>query len=79
MSLRESGLVLAEVGMAPGANADVTTEDRSALFESMTPEEFPNIVEAIGVVEFDWDRQFAFGMNALMRGMDPLRAERPSR
>lgn len=69
------GLVLAEVGQAPGADADVSQEERMELFRSMSPEEFPHILEALGVAEFDWDRQFAFGMNALLRGMEPLRSQ----
>jgi AcrR family transcriptional regulator len=74
MSNFVTGLVLAEVGRPPGVDEDVTFEERMALFRSISPEEFPNIVGALGVVEFDWDRQFAFGIKALMRGMEPHRS-----
>lgn len=69
------GLVLGEVGLPPGADADVSEDQRAALLQTMTPEEFPHILEALAGFEFDWDRQFAFGMDALMRGMEPLRSE----
>ncbi|MGZ6135761.1 MAG: TetR/AcrR family transcriptional regulator C-terminal domain-containing protein [Myxococcaceae bacterium] len=84
------GFVLAEVGLPPGAEADVSAEQQSALLASMTPEEFPNILEALpgpdprrpgaglhprgGGFGVGWDAQFAFGLNALIRGLEPLRA-----
>jgi hypothetical protein len=71
------GFVLAEVGLPPGAEADVGEQEQAALLEQMTPEEFPNILEAVKASletqEFEWDRQFAFGMDALIRGLEPLR------
>lgn len=66
------GHVLAEVGMAPGAEADVSEEDRASLLAQLSPGEFPNIVEAAATVEYDFDRLFAFGMEALVRGMEAL-------
>lgn len=70
------GLVLAEVGMAPGAEEDVSDEDRASLLAQLSPEEFPNLLEAATAVEYDFDRLFAFGMGALLRGMEPLRSPR---
>ncbi len=69
------GFVLAEVGLPPGAESDVSEQQRAALLEQMTPEEFPNILEALGIMEFDSDRQFAFGMDALIRGLEALRTK----
>ena len=79
MSNLVTGLVLAEVGLPPGVETDVSEEQRAALLEHMTPDEFPNILEALAAYEFDWDRQFEFGMDALMRGMEPLRRKGRSR
>jgi hypothetical protein len=67
------GFVLAEVGLPPGVESDVDPEEWASLFRAMTPEEFPNILEALEAYEFDFDRQFEFGLNALMRGLEPLR------
>jgi AcrR family transcriptional regulator len=68
------GFVLAEVGLPPGAEADVGEEEQAALLQQMTPEEFPNILEAVEASpQFDWDRRFAFGMDTLVRGLEPLR------
>jgi AcrR family transcriptional regulator len=67
------GFVLAEVGLPPGAEVDVGDEEQAALLRTMTPEEFPYILEALAASEFDWDRQFAFGIDALARGLEPLR------
>jgi TetR/AcrR family transcriptional regulator, tetracycline repressor protein len=72
------GFVLAEVGLPPGAESDVgsafvSEEQQAAVVLAMTAEEFPNILEALAGFEFDWDRQFTFGMDVLMRGMEPLR------
>ncbi len=64
------GLVLAEVGLAPGAESDVSNEDRMALFSQLTPEEFPYIIEALSATTWDCDRQFHFGMDALIRGLE---------
>lgn len=79
MSNLVTGFVLAEVGLPPGVESDVSEEQLAALLQSMTHGEFPHILEALAVLEFDWDRQFTFGMDALMRGLDPLRAARRPR
>jgi AcrR family transcriptional regulator len=68
-----TGFVLAEVGLPPGVDTDVTEEEQMALLETMTPEEFPYMLEALAVYDFDFDRQFEFGMDALLRGLEPLR------
>jgi AcrR family transcriptional regulator len=69
------GLVLAEVGQATGADEDVAARHRAALLTQLPAESFPHTLEAVSTVEFDWDRQFAFGMSALLRGMEPLRSQ----
>ncbi|MGE5460514.1 MAG: TetR/AcrR family transcriptional regulator C-terminal domain-containing protein [Solirubrobacterales bacterium] len=68
MSSLVIGLVLAEVGIEPAWRY----EDRANLLGQLPAEDFPNIVEAASTVEFDFDRLFGFGMEALMRGMEPL-------
>jgi TetR/AcrR family tetracycline transcriptional repressor len=72
-----TGLVLAWAGLPPGTEADVTDEERAALFQALDPEGFPYLTEALRTAEFDLDRQFEFGMDALMRGMEPLRSTDP--
>jgi len=81
------GLVLAWFGLPPGAEAGVTDEERAALFQALDPNEFPHLAEALRTAEIDFaeegrrvvfelfDRQFEFGMDALMRGMEPLLSE----
>jgi TetR/AcrR family tetracycline transcriptional repressor len=68
------GFVLAEVGLPPGAESDVGEEDQAALLRTMTREEFPNVLEALDEYGQSWDLQFAFGMKALIRGLDQARA-----
>jgi AcrR family transcriptional regulator len=67
------GFVLAEVGLPPGAEADVG-ERATEMLGAMTREEFPNILDALAVYRFDFDDQFAFGLDALLRGLEPLRS-----
>jgi AcrR family transcriptional regulator len=69
------GFTLSEVGLPPGAETDVSDEEWNALFAAMTPEEFPNVVELLQSYEFDWERRFAFGLDTLTRGLEPLRAK----
>jgi len=45
-----------------------------------SPEEYPNLVELLATGGADWDHRFAFGMDALIRGLEPLRTKkRPDR
>jgi hypothetical protein len=68
-----TGLVLAEVGLPPVADQDVTEEERMAVFQAMTPDTFPNLVEAFTTVEFSVERQFELGMEWLTSGMESTR------
>lgn len=69
------GIVLAEVGVPPGVDEDLTDQERAAAFDALTRERFPHLLEAYASVDYSFDAQFALGMDALTRGMEHLLAE----
>jgi TetR/AcrR family tetracycline transcriptional repressor len=72
------GLVLAEVGLPPGAGEDVSAEEQIAAMAALPPEEFPN-VSALATMEYDFEQQFELGMRWIVIGMEPLREKKRSR
>jgi AcrR family transcriptional regulator len=72
------GLVLAEVGLPPGASEDVPPQVRVAAMGALPPETFPNVSSMV-TMEFDFERQFDMGMSWVVAGMEPMRGERRSK
>jgi TetR/AcrR family transcriptional regulator, tetracycline repressor protein len=68
------GLVLAEVGLPPGAAEDMSPQDQVAAMAALPSEGFPNNT-AMLAMEYDFDRQFELGMSWIVAGMEPLRTE----